>query len=100
MKPKTCRVLKTLYTASEQCRNDGWVCGRTLAHPKVGGWKKDARLHEIRQAGFVLEKRVCYCDQCTYFTDKAKDRGEHLRIFAFRLAPDTRAKDVEKALAA
>lgn len=73
MKPVTRRVLNALQTSST-----GWVCGRDLHEPEVGGWRADARLHELRQTGYRLEKQVCSCGRC--------QRGT-ARVYAWRLAP-------------
>lgn len=80
LKPSARRVAATLMKAE-----GAPVCGRSLAHPKVGGWKKDARLHELRQVGFVLAKTVCECDErCRFVRAQARRRGARpQRIFAF-----------------
>lgn len=89
MKPRTAVVLRALQAA------DGdWVCGRSLAHARCGGWRAAARLHELREDGWVLEKRVCRCDQCRWSADRAREAGRRpARIYAWRLvsAPRERA---------
>lgn len=89
MKPRTRQVLAALQRAADaNGTGDGWVCARQLAHPKVGGWRYSARLHEIREAGIDLERRVCrHCERCRYARAQARERGETPpRYYAFRLA--------------
>lgn len=87
MKPRTRQVFNHLETAFREGRNDGWVCGRTLTHPKVGGWRFGARLAEIRAAGVRVEKRVCNCDErCRYARLRARDAGNRPAVtWAYRI---------------
>lgn len=55
---------------------DGWCCGRSLMHPKVGGNRYGARLHELRVAGVEWQSRTCICHRCRYANDEARRRGE------------------------
>lgn len=69
-----------------QTQGSGWVCGRSLAHAKCGGWRYTARLHEIRAEGWQVEKRLCGCDRCRYSADAARKVGKRpARIYAWRL---------------
>lgn len=88
MKPATRRVLDELVRA-----RGAWVCGRVLHSPEVGGWRADARLHELREAGYPLtaedgNRRVCPCQTCVDSNRRLRARGdEPVRVYAWRLPP-------------
>lgn len=85
------RVYGALVRAAAGCGGDGnraWVCMRSLTHPKVGGNRAAARLHELRGKGVAVERRLpCVCGECRYYTLRARDRGERpAGLSAWRLA--------------
>jgi len=73
------RVLAALtraLTDADSQPADGWVCGRSLAHPRSGGRDFRARVSELRRAGWVIESRTCWCPRCQWAIDQARSRGE------------------------
>lgn len=81
------RALQRAQASAEKGSGDGWVCGRSLMHPTVGGNRFGARLHELRERGHGIERKVCRCTQCRHFNGKARERGEQPpNIHAWRLA--------------
>lgn len=70
----------------------GWVCIRTLWHPQVGGNRAGARVHELREAGVVVERRSCECHQCRYHRENAKRRNEPaVYVSAYRIPAEVSA---------
>lgn len=51
MKPRTARLLTLLESGR-------WVCGDDLALEGIG-WRFGARIHELRQDGYMVESRPC-----------------------------------------
>lgn len=77
------KVLSALRRGLGQ--GDGWVCGRTLAHHKVGGWRYGARLHELRERGHAIQTAPCRCDRCRYARDNTPAGQQPSDICKYRL---------------
>lgn len=72
------RKEKVLNKLMEHAGTERYVCGRTLQHPTCGGRRYDARLYDLRQDGWTIERKVCDCERCRY---------HQTRQHAFRLSP-------------
>lgn len=72
------RKEKVLNKLMEHAHTGRWTCGRTLQHPTCGGRRYDARLHDLRQDGWPIERQRCDCERCRYYKT---------RLYAFRLDP-------------
>lgn len=67
-------------------RHGGWVCGRVLHSPEIGGWRADARLHELRSQGHAIAKRLCDCPACRRAAMFQQARGRQpSRVHAWKL---------------